>query len=113
MESVVRIPNIANSSNQGMEELDASIADLLRMEPCITSQMRHLLAPSVLPSPPLMHSSIQASYLSPVTSPEDIYIGEPEEPVPTMRNSNQCIQQSSQYTTDQCNQRPDQHCNTD
>jgi len=87
MESVIRVPNIANSSKQGMEELDASMpdfADLLRMEPRIPSQMRNLLAPSVLPSPPLMHSSLQASYLSPVTSPEDIYIGEPEEPVPTI-----------------------------
>lgn len=88
MESVVRVPNIANSSKQGMEELHAGMpdfADLLRKEPHIPSQMRNLLAPSVLPSPPPpMHASLQTSYLSPVPSPEDIYIGEPEEPVPTI-----------------------------
>ena len=76
MESRIRVPNIANSSKQGMEELDASMpyfADLLRMVPRIPSQMSNLLVPSILQSPP------PDAFI--LTDQEDIYIGEP---VPTI-----------------------------
>jgi len=111
MESLVRVPNIANSSKQGMEELDASMpyfADLLRMVPRIPSQMSNLLAPPIQQSPPpdafiltdqlSIASDVTGRYLHWRTRGTSSY---------NMQNSNKCIQKSSQYTTDQCNQQPD------
>ena len=86
---MVQVPDIDDNCRQLMRELDASMsdfADLLGTDPRSPSPMRDLIGTSAVASPPpeavVPSDQLFSRYLSPVTSPEGVYLDGPDEPVP-------------------------------